>query len=134
MEDLKVKVSGNTNITMTDEAIKNALRIQQENSEWLHLSLRLYLEGKGCDGFFYGVSFDAPQKEDLHFPQGEGLDLVVDPRTHEFTRGSLITWVDDERGRGFLVENSRHSKFRGKFYKRKFWQDRLKQSTPPSKS
>lgn len=86
--------------------------------------LRLYLEGKGCDGFYYGIVFDQPSPSDLHFPQG-GIDLIVDPDTIEFVAGATIDWVDDDRGRGFLVHNPRHKEFRGKFYRRSGWQKRL---------
>lgn len=87
--------------------------------------LRLWLEGKGCDGFYYGINFDRADESDLAFDT-DGVRVVVDPDTLEFVDGSEITWVDDERGRGFLVNNPAHRKFRGKFYKRKQWQDRLR--------
>ena len=44
-------------VTLTDEALRKAITLQLENPAWYGLSLRLYLEGKGCDGFFYGVTF-----------------------------------------------------------------------------
>ena len=120
-------------ITLTDEALEKALELslKPENS---NLSLRLYLDGKGCDGFYYGVSFDPAEADDLHFPQG-GIDLVIDPRTHVFCKGAVIEWVDDERGQGFLVSNPREKSFRGKFFKKSTWRDKLEalnnQSTSP---
>lgn len=96
--------------------------------------LRVYIEGKGCDGFFYGVSFDEHWPRDLTWAQ-EGLQIVVDPEAFRFICGSHVEWVDDERGRGFLVENPRHRRFRGKFYKKSVWKDRLMASAekaPPA--
>lgn len=87
-------------------------------------SLRLYLEGKGCDGFYYGVAFDHPLPNDHHFPQG-GIDVIVDADSMCFVQGSTIDWVDDRRGRGFLVHNPSHKRYRGKFYKKSVWQQRL---------
>lgn len=87
--------------------------------------LRLYIEGKGCDGFVYGVCLDHANEKDIRFRQGATVDLVVDPETLVFVEGSSIDWVDDERGRGFLVENPKHKKYRGKFFKRERWQDWL---------
>ena len=87
-------------------------------------SLRLYLEGKGCDGFYYGVAFDHPAPSDHHFQQGK-VDLIVDAESLRFVTGSTIDWVDDKRGRGFLVDNPAHRKYRGKFYKKSFWQKQL---------
>lgn len=111
-------------IRLTDAAIKATQDLVAADATRMGQSLRLYLEGKGCDGFYYGVSFDEATQEDIHFPHG-AIDLIADPDTLEFCEGSVIDWVDDERGRGFLVENPGHRKFRGKFYKRKVWQDRL---------
>lgn len=111
-------------IRLTPEAIAMAHQLELEDSERQGKALRLYLEGKGCDGFYYGVAFDEPLADDLHFPQG-GVDLVIDRDAFEFCAGSEIEWVDDERGRGFLVNNPQQRKFRGKFYKRKSWQERL---------
>ena len=89
-------------------------------------SLRLYLEGKGCDGFYYGVAFDYPTSSDHHFPQG-GVDVIVDSDSLRFVAGSSIDWVDDQRGSGFLVTNPAHKKYRGKFYKKSFWRQQLAQ-------
>jgi|GEM_PF-1605224 len=96
--------------------------------------LRLYLSGKGCDGFEYGVSFDDADDTDLICPpleSGQKLDssselhFIVDPETAEFVNGSEISWVDDERGKGFLVGNPKHKRFRGKFFKDKQWRKKI---------
>ncbi|MFK7823882.1 MAG: HesB/IscA family protein [Oligoflexales bacterium] len=115
-------------IIFSDDAIINALDLRKNNPDWQEKSLRLYLEGKGCDGFYYGVCFDEAKPEDLRLAQsfgGESIDLLVDSDTLKFTDGSQIIWVDDERGKGFLVENPNHRKFRGKFFKRSNWEQRL---------
>jgi len=111
-------------ITMTPGALRQANELKKADQN-RGMSLRLYLEGKGCDGFFYGVAFDNVDPKDLHFPHGD-IDLIVDPDAIEFVDGANIEWVDDERGKGFLVENPNHKKFRGKFYKRSTWQNKLK--------
>jgi iron-sulfur cluster assembly accessory protein len=107
-------------ITLTNSGLKQALKLKQENEG----DLRVYLDGKGCDGFFYGVSFDTRSDDDHVFSQ-EGIDLICDPESSKFVKGSEVEWVDDERGQGFLVNNPNHKKFRGKFYKRNNWEQRL---------
>ena len=119
--DINKKTTG---IRLTDRAISEAHTLEASNPEWAGLALRVYLEGKGCDGFFYGVTFDKPASEDLHFQQ-DSIDIVVDPDTIEYVDGSTIDWVDDERGKGFLVENPQHKVFRGKFFKRSSWTKKL---------
>ena len=117
-------------VTLSTDAMDMARKLQQESPALVDQSLRLYLDGKGCDGFFYGVSFDQKSTEDHEFFQG-GISLVVDPDTLEFVTGSTINWVDDERGRGFLVDNPNQRKYRGKFYKRQAWQERLQEKLKP---
>ena len=112
-------------IILAPDAVVAALRFRDENTSFQGLDLRVYLSGKGCDGFEYGVSFDAREPEDRVFVVNKDLSLICDERTLEFVSGSTIIWVDDERGRGFLVENPGHKKFRGKFYKKSAWITRL---------
>lgn len=111
-------------LKMTEKAVSAAVTLRNGNPDWHGLDLRVYLSGKGCDGFDYGVTFDQKEERDVAVDCGE-VTTIIDPDTLQFVRGSTIEWVDDERGRGFLVENPNHKKFRGKFYKRKGWQERL---------
>lgn len=113
----------NDTVTMSNEAINQALKLQRDTKEYQDLDLRLYIEGKGCDGFYYGVSFDAKNSDDICFNLADTIELVIDPDSFQFCKGAHIEWVDDERGQGFLVNNPNQKKFRGKFYKRKAWQE-----------
>ena len=113
-------------ISLTPEATYRALALNEKDV----VVLRLYLEGKGCDGFFYGVCLDQNQEDDLVFShsyksESRKVDIVVDPKTWEFVQGSTIDWVDDSRGQGFLVTNPSHRAYRGKFFKREVWQRKL---------
>ncbi len=118
--------SGETSacFTLTQNAYDKALELQKDFPRYRGLPLRLYVEGKGCDGFTYGVSFDPSAEDDLSFHIGH-ITCIIDPQSLVFCKGSSIDWVDDERGTGFLVENPNQRKFRGKFYKRKAWIEKL---------
>ncbi len=63
-------------ITFTKDAISQAM-LYQEDPAYKELSLRVYVEGKGCSGFTYGVSFDDPTVEDAIAMQG-GIKVIVD--------------------------------------------------------
>ncbi len=117
-------------ILLSPRAKQQVQVFKDNNPQWEAWDLRLYIEGKGCDGFTYGVSFDLAQAGDVHFPQFDDkqdkiVDLVIDPDTIKYVNGSTINWIDDERGKGFLVENPLHKKFRGKFFKREGWEQKL---------
>lgn len=87
-------------------------------------ALRLYIEGKSCDGFYYGVCVDTPSPGDIHC-LCDGVNVIIDEQAYPYLVGSVLDWVDDERGKGFLVNNPRQKAFRGKFFRRKDWQRRI---------
>lgn len=116
-------------IRLTDAALAQA-RTLAADPERHGMALRCYIEGKGCDGFFYGVAFDQRGPRDLIYEQ-DGFPMVVDPESLRFMHGASVEWVDDERGRGFLVNNPNHKRYRGKFYKKSAWKDKL---VPPTSS
>lgn len=120
--------SGQISVCLEDDAVAHAIRLSQSRTEWEGLPLRLYIDGKGCSGFYYGLSFDHETSEDIRISQQSAADellLITDKDTAPFVDGSVISWVDDERGCGFLVTNPRHKQFRGKFFRRKDWQQRI---------
>ncbi|MCX6125827.1 MAG: iron-sulfur cluster assembly accessory protein [Proteobacteria bacterium] len=135
--DIEIKTAS---ILLTHCAKAAVVELTANQIENRSRSLRLYLEGKGCDGFYYGVTFDEPSIEDVRFPQLNQLnndfliDVVVDPETLQFVEGSEIDWVDDERGRGFLVNNPNQKSFRGKFFKREAWKKKLAGQLPGASS
>lgn len=111
-------------IDMKKSAVSAALTFMKERKEWTGKPLRLFLQGKGCDGFVYGVCFDEMEENDLS-AEYDGVKLVIDPDTYPIVKGATVEWVDDERGTGFLVENPNHDKFKGKFFRKKDWKERL---------
>jgi iron-sulfur cluster assembly accessory protein len=115
----------NQDIVMNQEACQKAAELLASRDEKKYL--RLYLDGKGCDGFYYGITFAEKAEDDQVFTQQiPDVKIIVDPKTLEFVQGATISWSKHEDQEGFLVSNPRQRRYRGKFYKRKFWQERLK--------
>jgi iron-sulfur cluster assembly accessory protein len=114
-------------VTLTEGARHEVRRFWSEFAEWNQMPLRLYISGKNCDGFEYGVSFDSASPEDAEFAN-DGVSVLVDPQALMFCQGSVIDWVDDERGKGFWVENPHHRHFRGKFFKKRQWREVLERT------
>jgi iron-sulfur cluster insertion protein len=111
-------------LTMTECAARAAHALRVERDDNHDLSLRVYIDGKGCDGFYYGVTFDVKTSEDFVFTSAT-VDLIVDPNCLYFLYGSVVDWISDHRGTGFLVTNPNHERYRGKFYKKKAWSKAL---------
>ncbi len=111
-------------ITLTEAAVTATLQLQEENPGFVGQFLRIYLAGKGCDGFAYGVTFDRPEETDLQWKVGS-IGMLVDADAYRFLKDSVLDWQTIEGKDGFVVENPNHKKFRGKFFKRKNWEERL---------
>jgi iron-sulfur cluster assembly protein len=68
-------------------------------------ALRIFISGRGCAGFEYGLGLDnKPNETDTTF-DSEGLKVLVDEVSLQYMAGSKIDYIDNERGKGFLVDN-----------------------------
>lgn len=93
------------NITLTPAAadVVRDLRNQQKLDE--SYALRVYISGQTCSGFQYGMALDnKPQDSDTCF-ECEGVKILVDETSIQYMGGSTVDYIDDTRGKGFLVEN-----------------------------
>ena len=71
-------------IKVTESAVKMARRILEKEGYATGTFLRLAVQGGGCNGFSYKMSFDGqPSENDLRL-EFHGLPVVVDPKSQEF--------------------------------------------------
>lgn len=117
-------------ISVTDAAFAQARTFWDTQPEFKGLPLRIYISGKECSGFLYGVTFDGKTSDDVVCASSSDIELICDQKTLGFVKGSTVDWADDERGRGFVVENPSDRKFRGKFYQRPDWEKKVYGDTP----
>jgi iron-sulfur cluster assembly accessory protein len=90
-------------LTPAAAEVVRSLREQQklDNS----YALRIYITGQTCSGFHYGMALDnKPRGTDMTF-ESEGLKVLVDDTSIKYIAGASVDFVDDERGKGFLVNN-----------------------------
>jgi iron-sulfur cluster assembly accessory protein len=84
------------------EVVRDLLKQRNLDASY---SLRIYISGLGCSGFEYGMGLDnKPNDTDAIF-ESEGLKIFVDESSLQYMAGARIEYIDDERGKGFLVEN-----------------------------
>ncbi len=92
-------------VTLTPAAAAMVRELLQTRSLDSSYALRLYVSGRGCSGFEYGMGFEnKPSETDSTF-ESEGLKVIVDEVSMQYLPGACIDFIDDERGKGFLVEN-----------------------------
>lgn len=68
-------------------------------------ALRIYVAGRTCSGFQYGMALDNnPNETDSQF-ECEGLRVLVDEQSIQYMAGATVDYIDDSRGKGFIVDN-----------------------------
>lgn len=90
-------------ITLTESATKHIKTLLVEQGA-PGKALRVYIETGGCSGMEYGMAFDDKQTDDAVIEQ-DGVEVVVDPMSMNFLKGSEIDYVDGLQGSGFKIKN-----------------------------
>ena len=63
------------------------------------------MRGGGCSGVAYAIEFaDKIRKKDLVF-DFDGLDVVIDPKSMVYLRGSVLDYAEGLMGSGFSIKN-----------------------------
>ncbi len=69
--------------------------------------LRVFVRGRSCSGYVYGLALDeTAADDDAVFEQG-GIRVAVDPMSVQFVDGARIDYIESSEGAGFIVTNDR---------------------------
>jgi iron-sulfur cluster assembly accessory protein len=90
-------------ITLTPRAAQrvSVMRTELGSAE---KRLRIFVEGGGCSGFQYGMSFDVPKDGDNEL-ESEGVRILIDPASLSYLQGSAVDFDDGLHGKGFEIKN-----------------------------
>ena len=91
-------------VHLTPEAMEQVRNFAKTNSQTQGKSFRVYVEGGGCSGFQYGFTFDE-KREDDNVIACNDLTVLVDNQSLIYIKGSIVDYVADFRGAGFVVKN-----------------------------
>jgi len=92
-------------VLLTPAAAEVVRDLRQKQNLDETYALRVYISGQTCSGFQYGMALDnKPRETDTTFTS-EGLKVLVDDTSIQFMAGARVDYIDDERGKGFLVDN-----------------------------
>jgi iron-sulfur cluster assembly accessory protein len=92
-----------TIVSLTDRAAQEckSLLAQPENAG---KQFRVYVEQGGCSGMQYGMVFD--EKRDGDFASDQlGVEVLVDPISAQYLRGTVVDFSDALTGGGFKITN-----------------------------
>lgn len=67
--------------------------------------LRIFISGKTCSGFQYGMALaDAPEADDVTI-ESHGVRFIVDNVSAPFLSGAQVDFVDNVTEKGFTISN-----------------------------
>jgi iron-sulfur cluster assembly accessory protein len=113
---MKEEVTPKINIT---QRALDQIKLVLENDYTLNENtLRLTIDGKGCNGFDYAIGFDKKTEEDFII-EFNGFDLAIDKFCSYYCQDGEIDYLLDIKNdvEGFLFSNLAEKKYRGKFFK-----------------
>ena len=69
--------------------------------------LRVYVAGKGCCSYRYGIAFDEKTDDGDAVAESEGIRIALDPESRPLCDGATIDFVTSSQGTGFVVRGQK---------------------------
>jgi len=91
-------------IEVTPSARDQVLKIMERQGK-PGAALRLYVQGGGCSGLTYGMSFDKQESGDEVAFQDHGLTVVVDKASAPLLEGIKVDFLLGLEASGFKIYN-----------------------------
>jgi len=105
-----VLIDNKNEIDITLKAIKQVIKIKEENSIPDDHALRVGIKGGGCSGMTYQMGFDGEIKDGDTVIEKEGIKLVVDGKSLFYLTGTILDFSDGLNGKGFVFSNPNATK------------------------
>src|SRR5712692_6737273 len=93
-----------TTIEVTPEAATKLQELRADDPG-KRAFLRLYVSGRSCCSFMYGLAFDENAEETDAVTHAAGLKVAIDAQSLPYCDGAKVEWVEGPEGTGFLVRN-----------------------------
>lgn len=91
-------------IKVTDTAKKQAIRLMEDEGKEGYF-IRVGVEGGGCSGLMYQLTFDNEDREgDKEFTDN-GIKVVVDKKSYLYLIGTTLDFSGGLNGKGFVFNN-----------------------------
>ena len=92
-------------LTITENALKKVREYLAADAELAGKSLRIAVQGGGCSGFQYDISFDDVQEGDEVIKAAADVQVVVDPTSLTYLQESQVDYVETLTAAGFSITN-----------------------------
>jgi iron-sulfur cluster assembly protein len=97
-------------ITITEKALNEILRIRQSNNIPENYGLRLGVKGGGCSGLTYTLNFVENNNDSDTIIESENVKLFIDGKSLFYLMGTELDFSDGLNGKGFLFNNPNAAK------------------------
>ncbi|MFN5653185.1 MAG: HesB/IscA family protein [Flavobacteriia bacterium] len=91
-------------ITVTDSAKKQAIRLMEDEGKDGYF-IRVGVQGGGCSGLMYQLTFDNEDKEGDKAFEDNGIKVVVDKKSYLYLIGTVLDFSGGLNGKGFVFQN-----------------------------
>jgi len=91
-------------ITVTEQAKKQALRLMEDDGKEGYF-IRVGVQGGGCSGLMYQLTFDNTETESDKSFFDNGIKVVVDKKSYLYLIGTTLDFSGGLNGKGFVFSN-----------------------------
>ncbi len=92
-------------ITVTDRAKAKISVLLHDEGKPADSFVRVGVEGGGCSGLSYQLTFDTELKEDDRIFEDKGVKIVVSKKSFLYLIGTELDFSDGLNGKGFQFNN-----------------------------
>lgn len=91
-------------LQLTDKAVDKVKSLLQDENK-AGYGLRVAVQGGGCSGFQYGLTWESEQQPNDNVLEFDGLKVFLDPLSAMYLEEVRIDYVDSLSGSGFKIIN-----------------------------
>ena len=91
-------------VQLTPQAINKVKQLLAAENK-AGYGLRVAIQGGGCSGFQYGLTFDNAERPNDQVLEFDGLKVYVDAMSQLYLQGVKIDYLETLQGAGFKIEN-----------------------------
>jgi len=91
-------------VNVTESAVTKVNELLEQEKKQGQF-LRVFVEGGGCSGFQYGLSFVDELDPEDNVVECRGFKVLIDPTSAMYLAGAEVDFVDGLHGSGFKISN-----------------------------
>ena len=91
-------------IKVTDSAKRQSIRLMEDEGKD-GFFIRVGVQGGGCSGLMYQLTFDNEEKEGDKSFEDNGVKVVVDKKSYLYLIGTTLDFSGGLNGKGFVFSN-----------------------------